>query len=151
MVANIMIKKIKYFMVFFFFSFVVFGMWEWLQTPFFQDITDKINYIVWYRFHCTIGDIMILGVSMVIWSLAKKNNMWFFNPSKQDYLAVTVLGASYTAYSEILNVVIRESWAYSEYMPLIPGTHIGIIPIIQWITLPTLIIYICARFIRGKK
>ncbi len=146
-----MVKRIKYFLVFFFFSFLIFGMWEWLQTPFFVDITDKINLIVWYRVHCTIGDIMILGFSIVIWSLFKKNNTWFFQPEKVDYFAVTLLGTTYTAYSEILNVVIRKSWGYSELMPLIPGTYIGIVPIIQWLTLPPLILYICARFIRGSK
>lgn len=125
-------------------------MWEWLQTPFFLDITDKINYIVWYRFHCTVGDIMILGASMVIWSFLRNNYLWFFAPKGKDYLAVTLMGISYTAYSEILNVVVRESWGYSDLMPMIPGTHIGLIPIIQWILLPSLILYVCARFIRGK-
>jgi len=145
-----MIRRIKYFIVFSFFSFLIFGMWEWLQTPFFLDITDKINYIVWYRFHCTIGDIMILGASMVIWSFIRNNHLWFFAPGKKDYLVVTLMGISYTAYSEILNVVVRKSWAYSDLMPMIPGTHIGLIPVIQWILLPSLILYVCARFIRGK-
>lgn len=145
-----MIKRAKYFTVFFFFSFMIFGMWEWIQTPFFTDISDEINTIVWYRIHCTIGDIMILGISIILWSFFKKDNEWFFSPRKKDYLVVTLLGASYTAYSEILNVVIRESWGYSKLMPMIPGTHIGIVPIIQWLILPSLILYICARFIRGK-
>jgi len=125
-------------------------MWEWVQTPFFTDITDELNIIVWYRIHCTIGDIMIMGFSIILWSLFKKSNTWFFAPKARDYLAVTLMGASYTAYSEILNVVIRESWGYSELMPMIPGTHIGIIPIVQWLILPSIILYICARFIRGK-
>jgi len=145
-----MVKRAKYFITFFFFAFLIFGMWEWVQTPFFTDITDEINIIVWYRLHCTIGDIMILGISIIIWSFFKRDNEWFFSPRKKDYLAVTLLGTSYTAYSEILNVVIRESWGYSELMPMIPGTHIGIVPIIQWLLLPSLILYICARFIGGR-
>jgi len=145
-----MVKRAKYFITFFFFAFLIFGMWEWVQTPFFTDITDEINIIVWYRLHCTIGDIMILGISIIIWSFFKRDNEWFFSPRKKDYLAVTLLGTSYTAYSEILNVVVRESWGYSELMPMIPGTHIGIVPIIQWLLLPSLILYVCARFIRGR-
>lgn len=145
-----MIKRIKYFIVFTFFSFLIFGMWEWVQTPFFKDITDNLNLIVWYRIHCTVGDIMILGISVIAWSFIHKNNDWFLSPKKKDYLAVTLMGVLYTSYSEILNVVIRKSWGYSSLMPMIPGTHIGLIPIIQWLTLPSLILYICARFIRGK-
>ncbi|MCS5422900.1 MULTISPECIES: hypothetical protein [Psychrilyobacter] len=45
---------------------------------------------------------------------------------------------------------MKKSWAYSDLMPMIPGTHIGLIPIIQWLTLPSVILYVCARFIRGK-
>lgn len=93
---------------------------------------------------------MILGASMVIWSFLRNNYLWFFAPKGKDYLVVTLMGISYTAYSEILNVVVRESWGYSDLMPMIPGTHIGLIPIIQWILLPSLILYVCARFIRGK-
>ncbi len=145
-----MIKRAKNFTVFFFFSFLIFGMWEWMQTPFFTDITDEINLIVWYRVHCTIGDIMILGISIILWSLFKKDNEWFFSPRKKDYLVITLLGVSYTSYSEVLNVVVRQSWGYSELMPVIPGTHIGIVPIIQWLILPSVILYVCARFIRGK-
>ncbi len=145
-----MIKRMKYFITYTFFAFLIFGMWEWVQTPFFTDITDEINLIVWYRIHCTIGDIMIMGVSMLLWSLFKRSNTWFFAPKRKDYLGVTLLGTLYTAYSEILNVVIRKSWGYSELMPMIPGTHIGIVPIIQWLILPSLILYICARFTRGK-
>ena len=145
-----MIKRAKNLTVFFFFSFLIFGMWEWMQTPFFTDITDEINLIVWYRVHCTIGDIMILGISIILWSLFKKDGKWFFSPRKKDYLVITLLGVSYTSYSEILNVVVRQSWGYSELMPVIPGTHIGIVPIIQWLILPSVILYVCARFIRGK-
>lgn len=145
-----MFEKIKYFITFFFFSFLIFGMWEWLQTPFFTDITNEINSIIWYRLHCTIGDIMILGISIIIWSFFKKNWTWFFAPDRFDYLAITLMGTSYTGFSEILNVVIRKSWGYSDLMPLIPGTNIGVIPTIQWLILPSLTLYICARFIRGK-
>lgn len=145
-----MIKRMKYFITFFFFAFLIFGMWEWIQTPFFTDITDEINIIVWYRVHCTIGDIMIMGFSILIWSLIKRSNTWFFKPEGKDYIAITFLGTSYTIYSEILNVVIRESWGYSEFMPMIPGTHIGIVPIVQWLILPSVILYICARFVSRK-
>lgn len=146
-----MIVKIKYFIVYVFFGFLIFGMWEWIQTPFFIDITDDINLIVWYRIHCTIGDIMILGFSMVLWSILRRNNSWFLAPDGKDYAVVTAMGMAYTGYSEILNVVIRKSWGYSHLMPVIPGTHIGLIPIIQWLILPGVILYICARFMNGKK
>lgn len=42
-----------------FFSFLLNFSWEVLQTPFFVDISDSINTVVKYRFHCTLGDVLI--------------------------------------------------------------------------------------------
>src|SRR5205807_9351338 len=49
-----------------------------------------------------------------------------------------ILGVAYTAFSEWLNIVVRQSWAYSERMPLIPlfGFRIGLSPLLQWIIVP---------------
>ena len=46
------------------------------------------------------------------------------------------LGIAYTIFSEWLNVSVRESWAYSELMPVIPILGTGMSPIAQWIFLP---------------
>ena len=57
-----------------------------------------------------------------------------------------VLGVLYTAFSEWLNVAVRGSWAYSDWMPVIRvGTFaIGLSPLLQWIVVPTLT-FLCVR------
>lgn len=50
------------------FAFLLNFVCEVLQTPFFVDISSDINTIVWFRLHCTSGDIMIAFVSF--WSVA---------------------------------------------------------------------------------
>ncbi len=138
----------RYVLYFIFLNLLLFGMWEWLQTPFFIDITNNINMIVYFRAHCTIGDIMILSAAVLFVCLIKRDYRWLSRPSRKDYASVTILGVLYTGFSEILNVVIRESWAYSNYMPMIPGTHIGAIPIIQWLLLPSVGLWFTAKLIR---
>ena len=41
-------------------------------------------------------------------------------------------------FSEWLNVVVRASWAYSEWMPVIAlaGQKFGLSPLLQWIVVP---------------
>ena len=47
-------------------------------------------------------------------------------------------GLAYTVFSEWRNVVVRASWAYSDWMPVIPiaGLSIGLSPLLQWIVVP---------------
>lgn len=124
-------------------SFLIFSAWEWYQTPFFIDISQEINRIVWFRFHCTVGDMMILTTTVLLSGILFKGFQWLFHPSWKHYLIVSVTGLSYTVFSEFRNVYIVKSWGYSSLMPTIHG--IGMLPIAQWILLPSMILYIAKR------
>ena len=128
-----------------FFSFLLNFAWEVLQTPFFHDISDKINTIVWYRFHCTVGDVMISLGSFWLVALISKTRTWLLNPTKARLLLFVAFGVSYTIFSEIKNVSLNKLWAYSDIMPVIPYIDVGVIPIIQWIILPPLLVFIVRR------
>jgi hypothetical protein len=128
-----------------FFSFLLNFAWEVLQTPFFHDISDKINTIVWYRFHCTVGDVMISLGSFWLVALISKTRSWFLNPTKVRLLLFVAFGVGYTIFSEIKNVSLNKLWAYSDFMTVIPYIDVGVIPIIQWIILPPLLVYIVRR------
>jgi hypothetical protein len=125
------------------FSFLLFSAWEWYQTPFFIDISQEINTIVWYRFHCTVGDMMILTTTVILTSLLFRDLQWLFHPTRKHYLIVSIMGLSYTMFSEYRNVYIVNSWSYSPLMPKVFG--IGMLPIVQWILLPSMILYIVKR------
>lgn len=90
-------------------AFLIFGTWEWIQTPFFIDSTNEINQIVWNRVHCTIGDIMILLSTYFILILIKRKYISISNLSRNDLITITIMGLSYTLFSEYLNVHIRGS------------------------------------------
>jgi hypothetical protein len=128
-----------------FFSFLLNFVWEVLQTPFFLDISEKINTIVWYRFHCTVGDVMISLGSFWLVALISKTRTWFLNPTKKKLLLFVAFGVSYTIFSEIKNVSLNKLWAYSDFMPVIPYIDVGIIPLIQWIIIPPLLVLIVRR------
>lgn len=126
---------------------MIFASWEWIQTPFFIDVTKDINTIIWFRIHCTIGDMMILFFSILGTSLIHRNIKWIFSPVKTQYLTATILGMTYTLFSEYRNVHIAGNWQYSELMPELGG--IGLVPVLQWMLLPPLILFITGRFIRA--
>jgi len=128
-----------------FFAFLLNFSWEVLQTPFFVDISDSINTVVWFRFHCTLGDVLICLGSYWLTALIFRNRRWFLNPTAKSISLFIAFGVAYTVFSEIKNVAIRKLWAYSELMPVIPHLHVGLVPIFQWIILPPIVIFITKR------
>jgi hypothetical protein len=128
-----------------FFSFLLNFAWEVLQTPFFLDISTEINTIIWYRFHCTLGDVMISLAGFWFVALISKTRTWFLNPTKVRLLLFVAFGVSYTIFSEIKNVSLNKLWGYSNLMPIIPGIEVGVIPLIQWIIVPLLLVFIVRR------
>jgi hypothetical protein len=126
------------------------GMWEWMQSPFFKDFSDNLNEIVFFRIHCTLGDVLILYEIAVLLSLIRLNWKWLLSPRRIDYILVTVLGVAYTIFSEYRNVHIRGSWSYSDIMPLVPLLKVGLVPLLQWIILPSIIISMTKTFVRGR-
>lgn len=128
-----------------FFSFLLNFAWEVLQTPFFIDISDKITTIIWYRFHCTIGDVVIsLGCFWLV-ALISKSRTWFLSPTKGQLLMFIGFGVSYTIFSEIKNVSLYKLWEYSDLMPVIPYIDVGIVPLIQWVIIPPILVLIVRR------
>jgi hypothetical protein len=128
-----------------FFAFLLNFVWEVLQTPFFLDISTEINTIIWYRFHCTLGDVMISLAGFWFVALISKTRTWFLNPTKVRLLLFVAFGVSYTIFSEIKNVSLNKLWGYSNLMPIIPGIEVGVIPLIQWIIVPLLLVFIVRR------
>ncbi len=129
----------------FFFSFVLNATWEWIQSPFFVDNTSDLNTIIWYRIHCTLGDSILLMIGYVIVSCYYRNLSWVYHSNPKHHVLFVVLGVIYTLFSEYINVNVRNSWSYSDYMPLLPFTRVGLVPIIQWIILPPVILFITKR------
>ena len=133
---------------FIFFSYVLNATWEWTQSPFFIDATADLNTIIWYRIHCTLGDTLILMIGFTLISFYHKGVQWIYHPKGKDYLILIIFGFIYTFISEYINVYVKHTWSYSQYMPLMPLIPIGIIPLVQWIILPPVIVFITTRQIR---
>ena len=70
-----------------------------------------------------------------------RKNLFYFRFIRRDYILVTILGLSYTVFSEYINVFVHQSWTYSSLMPVLPFIYLGVIPLIQWSILPAFILY----------
>ncbi len=129
-------------------GFLLNGNWEWLETPWYDDRTNAINTIVWYRLHCALLDVGILIGAALAVSLLFRTTNWLVQPRPREVAVFTLLGATYTAVSEQVNVAIRGAWSYSPWMPVLPGTSIGVVPLLQWVLLPPVAVWLASRLSR---
>ncbi len=125
-------------------------IWETLQLPLYTIWrTGTAREIAFAVVHCTAGDLMIATLSLVGALLFVGNKNWPDEQTRQVFVATIIIGLGYTIYSEWLNTVVRQSWAYSELMPQLPGLGTGLSPLLQWIVVPSVALYF-ARQVRGR-
>ncbi|MBN9263242.1 MAG: hypothetical protein J0I75_01520 [Hyphomicrobium sp.] len=112
-------------------------VWEIAQLPLYTIWTEPIGRKAFAVLHCTVGDLMIAGISLLLTLAVIGKADWPRSGSRPVWQVLIFLGAGYTIYSEWLNVNVRGSWAYSSLMPTLPVIGTGLAPLLQWLLVPT--------------
>ncbi len=112
-------------------------IWEVAQLPLYTiwraGTPREIAFAV---FHCTIGDLMIATLSLILALVCFGGPAWPRERFTPVMAATLAIGIGYTVYSEYLNTVVRKAWAYSELMPTLPPLGTGLSPLLQWVVVP---------------
>lgn len=116
-------------------------VWESVQLPLYTlwrtgTPGEKIFAVI----HCSGGDMLIGLSALVIALVVVGDRHWPARGFLLVAIVAIVLGIGYTIFSEWLNIVVRKSWAYSDFMPVMKffGFAIGVAPLLQWIAIPLL-------------
>lgn len=125
--------------------------WETAQLPLYTlwstgTLREKVVAVA----HCTAGDVAIASVVLLLGLALVGAPGW---PRERFAIVATVatlLGLEYTAYSEWLNTEILRNWAYSDRMPRLPGTGLGLSPMLQWALLPPLALWSARMAVRSS-
>lgn len=111
--------------------------WETAQLPLYAIWTEGTpQEIAFAVAHCTAGDLLIALSSLIAGLVIAGDKSW---PAKRFWAVAGVavaVGVAYTIFSEWLNLVVRESWAYSDLMPIVPILGTGLSPLAQWTIIP---------------
>ena len=114
-------------------------LWEFVQLPLYTIWTTGTGkQRAFAVLHCTAGDAMIAGLSLLVALAVFARRAWPSTGVLRVYVASLTLGVVYTIYSEWLNTSVRGSWAYSDLMPVVPAIGTGLAPLMQWLLVPTL-------------
>lgn len=112
-------------------------VWETLHLPLYTIWQQgTVGELAFAALHCTGGDVLI-GVSALVLALLVIGDAGWPERRYKAVAALTIaFGLGYTIFSEWLNIVVRQNWAYSELMPVIPVVDAGLSPVAQWIVIP---------------
>ncbi|HSH29573.1 MAG TPA: hypothetical protein VK971_06665 [Thiohalobacter sp.] len=121
--------------------------WEIAQYPLY-DVWHRYDwdYILYGLVHCTLGDLLILLAAYMLVAGLTRDRFWYRKRPVAGGLAFTLLGVAYTAYSEINNVWIKGSWGYTDLMPLVPRIGVGGMPLLQWLLIPPVLVWLMRQF-----
>lgn len=114
-------------------------VWETLQLPLYTiwtlgSLRDQVVAVL----HCTAGDVLIALSTLIGALIVAGGSEWPRQGRIRVSLLTVVAGVAYTVFSEWLNTEVRQSWAYSALMPVIPPFGTGLSPLLQWVIVPSI-------------
>ena len=126
--------------------------WEAAQLPLYTLWrTGTPREIAFALFHCSVGDVLITTATFAVATALAQHFRWPAFGWRMVFAAI-ILGATYTIFSEWLNVKIRRSWSYTAEMPVLPWLGTGLAPLLQWLTVPSLALAIIGdRYRRTRR
>jgi hypothetical protein len=122
--------------------------WETAQMPLYTLWREaSAGFIAFSVAHCTAGDVAIGTAALVlVLTMGRERTVaqWRW---RRIAAWTAAASAAYTVFSEWNNTAILGSWAYSELMPTLKvgGITIGLSPLLQWLVLPPLALYLAGK------
>ena len=139
-------------LVFSLLSFVFHFTWEILQAPLFARMPTMSHWqATLVCLKATIGDVGIALAGFAAAAVWDRDRCWFVAPSAGALVAYLVTGVLVTIAFEWYAVHWANRWAYSALMPIIPVIRVGLAPVIQWIILPTVVLFFLRHYKGGAR
>lgn len=125
-------------------GFIVNLVWELVQMPLYKDADYTISHMAFCALASVADALMVLLIYLVL-ALIFKKSFWVQNARWQSFIIVIIVGAIGAILSEMRHLSLG-NWAYSDAMPIIPIVNVGLIPVLQFMVLPS-VVYITTNYI----
>ena len=128
------------------FAYMLNFLWEFWQVPFFGDMATAAHWeAIKFCTRATAGDVGIMLVAFWIVSIAVKSRTWVRNPGPRNVVGFVSVGVVITIFFEWLATNVLDRWVYAESMPTLPILGTGLIPLVQWVLIPPLVLWFVRR------
>lgn len=134
-------------------AFLLHFVWEMWQIPFYAEMTDANH---WQALklctQATLGDGVIALLAFFLAVLISRG--YLFWQRRNPLIAWSVYlssGLLITVALEHIATNVLNRWQYSELTPIVPYLNVGLMPMLQWLVLPPLTVWISWVFVRGLR
>ena len=127
--------------------------WEVLQAPLFAGMASLPHAEATQAcLRATIGDMVIMLLAHAAVAIGWRDRRWMMKANRAQLALFMAIGVSVTVLIESLAVqgLWFSTWSYLQAMPLLPGTGIGLVPVLQWLMLPFLSVWFARRHLAGS-
>ena len=128
------------------FAFLLNFVWEFWQVPFFAGMSSASHWSATRI--CSLasaGDAIIALTSFWLAAAVAQRRAWVLQPSAKQVAIFTTLGVVITVVGEWLGTEMLGWWSYAERMPTLPLLGTGLLPLLQWMILPPLVVWFVRR------
>ena len=128
------------------FGFLLNFIWEIWQAPLFRSMDNLTHFET--TIHCTqatLGDVVILLVAFWIIALTAKSRSWIIHPKTIQVTGFITIGIVITVVVEAISIHVLNRWQYAAAMPTLPILGAGITPILQWLIIPPIVVFMKLR------
>ncbi|MGH8222723.1 MAG: hypothetical protein ACREQZ_07095 [Woeseiaceae bacterium] len=122
--------------------------WEAVHVPLYTLWSEaSAGYIVFSIVHCTLGDILIGSAAVTLALIVAREQALERWRWRRIAALSAAVGTAYTVFSEWMNTKVLGNWAYEKAMPTLElgEIEIGWSPLLQWLLLPPLALYLSRR------
>lgn len=128
------------------FAFLLNFVWELWQVPFFRDLPTAPHWeAVKTCTVATLGDVALALVAFWAVSAVVRSRGWILQPHAREVAGFVAVGLGATILLEWVVTEWLRRWAYAQAMPRLPVLGTGLLPLLQWIVLPPLIVWFVRR------
>ena len=136
-----------------FFALLVHFPWEIGQSPLFVEMSSAPfwNGLLGCTF-AAFGDVLISLISY--WAAAAVSGRhWLERPRMAPFTIYMIIGVGITILVEWLATQGRwfEGWTYGPAMPVMPWLDVGLVPVLQWLVLPPIVLALASRRLRAHR
>jgi hypothetical protein len=128
------------------FAFLLNLPWELWQIPLFKNMPSLAHWDgVIQCTRAALGDAVIALLAFWLVAAATRRRKWIRRPSGTTLAAFVAIGLIVTIALEYWATQIGGRWEYAEQMPRLPLLGTGLAPLLQWVLIPPLVVWLVRR------
>ena len=128
------------------FAFLLNLAWEFAQVPLFAGMPSAAHWAaIQVCARATMGDVGIAVLAFWAVAIGAGSRRWVLHPTAKHVWAFLAVGVTVTIVLEWLATQVLGRWAYAPAMPVVPGLGVGLVPVLQWVVLPPLVVWFVRR------